>query len=141
MLAQGAYCERLGTVLLVNVPVVFRFGWQIIKPWLNKRTADRVHMFGGAEAWRAPLREARAEQPPPSPPPPPSLPPLAAWRRRRWSTRERPLTLVWQVVDEENIPCRLGGLRAEELPLEAPPILKRCWEARPALGAGGGPTP
>ena len=44
---QGAFCERAGRVLLINVPAVFRVGWWVIKPWLDQRTAALVELHGG----------------------------------------------------------------------------------------------
>ena len=34
--------ERLGAAFLVNVPFIFAAAWQVIRPWLDKRTASKV---------------------------------------------------------------------------------------------------
>jgi len=49
-LAQNEFCERLGAVLLINVPPIFRVTWAIIEPLVHKRVAPRVQLFGAN--WR-----------------------------------------------------------------------------------------
>ena len=50
-LAQNQFCERLGAVILVNVPAVFRGTWAVLKPLIHERVAPRVVLYGSE--WRA----------------------------------------------------------------------------------------
>ena len=41
-LNQNHNPERLGAAFLVNVPFIFAAAWQVIRPWLDERTASKV---------------------------------------------------------------------------------------------------
>ena len=49
-IAQDHYPERLRTVLLLNTPMLFRASWALIKPWLDAKTAAKVHFIRGKKA-------------------------------------------------------------------------------------------
>ena len=49
-IAQDHYPERLRTVLLLNTPMLFRASWALIKPWLDAKTAAKVHFIRGQKA-------------------------------------------------------------------------------------------
>eukprot|EP00475_Leptophrys_vorax_P010723 TRINITY_DN1729_c0_g1_i2.p1 TRINITY_DN1729_c0_g1~~TRINITY_DN1729_c0_g1_i2.p1 ORF type:complete len:364 (-),score=88.42 TRINITY_DN1729_c0_g1_i2:771-1862(-) len=40
--------ELLGESIVINTPWFFNMIWQIVKPWLDKRTLAKVHILGGA---------------------------------------------------------------------------------------------
>jgi len=71
-IAQNEFCERIGAVLLINVPPIFQLTWKIIAPLMHERVAPRVKLFG------------------------------TDWRPE-----------VLQLIDEDNLPTTLGGLREE----------------------------
>ena len=71
-IAQNEFCERIGAVLLINVPPIFQLTWKLIQPLVHERVAPRVKLFG------------------------------TDWRRE-----------VLQLIDEDNLPTTLGGLREE----------------------------
>ena len=39
---QNYYPERLGQCFLVNAPTVFKVAWAVVRPWLDKRTTNKV---------------------------------------------------------------------------------------------------
>ncbi len=39
---QSYYPERLGKLVLLNPPFIFKTVWPVIKPWLHPNTANRV---------------------------------------------------------------------------------------------------
>ncbi|CAG9460283.1 unnamed protein product [Pedinophyceae sp. YPF-701] len=44
-LDQDFYPEHLGTMILLNAPMVFSAIWAIVKPWLQERTRAKIHVF------------------------------------------------------------------------------------------------
>ena len=45
-LSQGPYAERLGVVLVINAPAVFRATWALIRPLMSERSLSRVFVLG-----------------------------------------------------------------------------------------------
>ena len=45
-LAQSEFCERLGAVILVNVPSIFQLTWKVLQPFIHPRVAPRVQLHG-----------------------------------------------------------------------------------------------
>lgn len=45
---QNYYPERLGLLLIVNAPAMFKGLWSIIKPWLEPRTQRKIHVISPA---------------------------------------------------------------------------------------------
>ncbi|KAI8071715.1 CRAL-TRIO domain-containing protein [Gongronella butleri] len=43
---QTYYPETLHRLFVVNAPSAFLVMWKVIKPWLDKRTLDKVHILG-----------------------------------------------------------------------------------------------
>ncbi|ORX58798.1 CRAL/TRIO domain-containing protein [Hesseltinella vesiculosa] len=43
---QAHYPETLHRLFIVNAPSAFLVMWKVIKPWLDKRTLDKVHILG-----------------------------------------------------------------------------------------------
>lgn len=54
-LAQNQFCERLGAVILLNVPAVFRGTWAVLQPLIHERVAPRVALYGSE--WRAAVQD------------------------------------------------------------------------------------
>ena len=46
-IAQNQYPERLRRVLLINAPYIFSGTWNLIKPWLDPKTAAKVAFVDG----------------------------------------------------------------------------------------------
>eukprot|EP00286_Rhodomonas_abbreviata_P016761 CAMPEP_0181316032 /NCGR_PEP_ID=MMETSP1101-20121128/15681_1 /TAXON_ID=46948 /ORGANISM="Rhodomonas abbreviata, Strain Caron Lab Isolate" /LENGTH=273 /DNA_ID=CAMNT_0023423257 /DNA_START=80 /DNA_END=901 /DNA_ORIENTATION=- len=44
---QKSFPERLGTCLILNAPRVFGLLWSVIKPWIAKRTSDKILFVDG----------------------------------------------------------------------------------------------
>jgi len=44
-LFEKYYPERLGICLVVNAPWIFSTVWTVVKPWLDPRTAQKVHIL------------------------------------------------------------------------------------------------
>jgi hypothetical protein len=42
--------ELLGQAIVVNTPWFFNMIWKIVKPWLDKRTLEKVQVLGGKES-------------------------------------------------------------------------------------------
>ena len=40
------YPERLGYALILNLPMAFRMGWNMILPFLDERTKAKIHILG-----------------------------------------------------------------------------------------------
>ena len=45
-IAQDYYPECLGNMFIVNTPLLFSGAWACIKPWLDKRTRDKISTHG-----------------------------------------------------------------------------------------------
>ncbi|KRW99487.1 CRAL-TRIO domain [Pseudocohnilembus persalinus] len=45
--AQDNYPEILGRMFIVNAPMLFTGIWQIIKPWLDEKTRNKITIMGG----------------------------------------------------------------------------------------------
>lgn len=45
-ISQRNYPEMLGTLYVVNTPWIFSLGWSIVKPWLNEKTLEKIHVLG-----------------------------------------------------------------------------------------------
>ncbi|KAH9256834.1 hypothetical protein BASA81_004947 [Batrachochytrium salamandrivorans] len=43
---QNHYPERLGFLLLLNLPAAFRMGWGLLQPFLDERTKAKIHVLG-----------------------------------------------------------------------------------------------
>jgi hypothetical protein len=43
---QDHYPEHLGTMLVINTPLVFRAVWAACQPLLQDRTRNKIHMLG-----------------------------------------------------------------------------------------------
>lgn len=46
---QDNYPESLGKLLMINVPMVFKVVWKIVKPWLDQRTRDKIFVCKGKD--------------------------------------------------------------------------------------------
>jgi len=44
--AQDYYPEILGNMFIVNSPMLFSGAWAMIKPWLDKRTQQKITIVG-----------------------------------------------------------------------------------------------
>jgi hypothetical protein len=49
-IAQNQYPERLRRVLMLNAPFIFKGVWNVISPWLDVKTAQKVVFLTGKEA-------------------------------------------------------------------------------------------
>lgn len=45
-IAQDNYPECLGNMFIVNTPLLFSGAWACVKPWLDKRTRDKISTHG-----------------------------------------------------------------------------------------------
>lgn len=53
-LYEGHYPETLAHAIIINAPGFFPVFWKLIRPFLAKRTADKVEIYS-REGWQAPL--------------------------------------------------------------------------------------
>lgn len=44
--AQDYYPEILGRMFIVNAPTLFTMVWKVVKPWLDKRTQNKIKIMG-----------------------------------------------------------------------------------------------
>lgn len=43
---QDHYPEHLGTMLIINTPIMFKAVWQVVKLWLDKKTQTKIQVLG-----------------------------------------------------------------------------------------------
>eukprot|EP00732_Lithocolla_globosa_P004073 Lithocolla_globosa_v1_NODE_3541_length_1644_cov_1.844556.p1 type:complete len:413 gc:universal NODE_3541_length_1644_cov_1.844556:1347-109(-) len=44
--SQNHFPEMMGTNIIINSPVIFSSLWNLMKPWFNQRTLDKIQIFG-----------------------------------------------------------------------------------------------
>jgi hypothetical protein len=53
VILQDHYPERLGSAIVFNAPAVFNVFWSMVRPFLNERTASKVHFLRASDPLRS----------------------------------------------------------------------------------------